>query len=97
MTAMKRSDYEVLGVDRNATKGEIRRRWKAVAYELHPDRGGDPAEFAKVKTAHDNLLAVAYGCNRCMDVGTLPSQRGFLLVRLVCDCRKKGQTDEKTY
>jgi DnaJ-class molecular chaperone len=47
--------YERLGVDRNAAKDEIRRAYKDLAREKHPDRGGDPEEFKKIQEAHEIL------------------------------------------
>ena len=38
-------------------------RYRALSLRLHPDRGGDPAAFARVATAHECLLDEA-GCRR---------------------------------
>lgn len=38
--------YGVLGVARDATIGEIRRAYRAIAMTCHPDRAGDSAEAA---------------------------------------------------
>jgi curved DNA-binding protein CbpA len=32
--------------------------WKALAREYHPDRGGDPEAFHKVKAAYEELMDV---------------------------------------
>ena len=47
--------YSVLGVDRNADEQKIKRAYRKLAMKHHPDRGGDPAEFAKVQEAYDML------------------------------------------
>lgn len=47
--------YETLGVDSNASRDEIRRAYKDLAREKHPDRGGDPEEFKKIQEAHEVL------------------------------------------
>lgn len=47
--------YERLGLDSNASKEEIRRAYKDLAREKHPDRGGDPEEFKAVQEAHEVL------------------------------------------
>jgi DnaJ family protein A protein 2 len=47
--------YERLGVDRDASKETIRRAYKDLAREKHPDRGGDPEEFKRIQEAHEVL------------------------------------------
>lgn len=47
--------YERLGLDSNASKETIRRAYKDLAREKHPDRGGDPEEFKAIQEAHEVL------------------------------------------
>lgn len=47
--------YEALGIGRGATVDEIRRAYKDLARQKHPDRGGDPEEFKKIQEAHEIL------------------------------------------
>ena len=47
--------YDRLGLDSNASKEEIRRAYKDLAREKHPDRGGDPEEFKAIQEAHEVL------------------------------------------
>ena len=47
----KRDYYEVLGVSKNASADEIKKGFRRLAIEHHPDRGGD-----------EDLYSVAGGC-----------------------------------
>jgi curved DNA-binding protein CbpA len=46
-----KSHYEKLGVTKDASPDEIKRSYRAKAKDLHPDKGGNSAEFAEVATA----------------------------------------------
>lgn len=55
---MKRSNsYEVLGVDLNATKSEIKKAYREKVLETHPDKGGSNEEFIKVQDAYECLIS----------------------------------------
>ena len=47
--------YEVLGLNSDATLDEIKKRYRQLAQELHPDRGGDGDKFSQVNLAYDIL------------------------------------------
>lgn len=47
--------YEWLCVAPEATDEEIKRAFKKLAQEHHPDKGGDPAKFREVKEAYEIL------------------------------------------
>lgn len=53
--------YQVLGVDPDVSDKELRKAWKALITETHPDvRGDDPdaaAEAAEINAAHQTILA----------------------------------------
>jgi molecular chaperone DnaJ len=52
MAATKRDYYEVLGVDRSASDGEIKKAFRGLARELHPDvNAHDPEAEEKFKEA----------------------------------------------
>ena len=55
--------YAVLGVACDFSAEEMRRAYRALSLRLHPDRGGDPAAFARVAAAHECLVD-ELGCRR---------------------------------
>jgi len=44
--------YDVLGVAKNATVDEIKRAYRKLASQHHPDKGGDTAKFQQVQSAY---------------------------------------------
>lgn len=53
--ANKKNHYESLGVNEDATPQELKRAYRSKARDLHPDKGGDAAEFAEIATAYEVL------------------------------------------
>ena len=47
--------YQTLGVDRNASPDEIKRAYRKLASQHHPDKGGDKARFQEIQSAYDTL------------------------------------------
>lgn len=47
--------YSVLGVSNNATQDEIKKAYRKLAMETHPDKGGDKENFQRIQEAYDVL------------------------------------------
>jgi DnaJ-class molecular chaperone len=47
--------YQTLGVDRNASPDEIKRAYRRLASQHHPDKGGDKARFQEIQGAYDAI------------------------------------------
>ena len=47
--------YDLLGIQRGASKDEIKKAYKKKALETHPDRGGDPELFKQINNAYNIL------------------------------------------
>ena len=52
---MAKDYYKVLGVPRNATKEDIKKAYRKLAHQYHPDKGGDEALFKEVSEAYQVL------------------------------------------
>lgn len=54
---MKRSSsYDVLGIDEDSEDEDIKKAFRKKALIHHPDKGGDPDEFRKVREAYEILI-----------------------------------------
>ncbi len=49
MCQAKRDYYEVLGIDKGASPEDIKKAFRKLAFELHPDRNKDPGSEEKFK------------------------------------------------
>jgi molecular chaperone DnaJ len=47
--------YNILGVPKNATIDEIKRAYRNLAKQHHPDKGGDEEHFKKINEAYETL------------------------------------------
>lgn len=46
----------VLGLPPNASRQQIKRRYRTLAKQHHPDRGGDPREMQRIIAAYELLM-----------------------------------------
>lgn len=47
--------YDILGVDKNASPDQIKKAYRKLASEHHPDKGGDTKRFQEIQVAYDTL------------------------------------------
>jgi DnaJ-class molecular chaperone len=47
--------YQILGVSENAPQDEIKKAYRKLAVEHHPDKGGDEDKFKKISEAYDTI------------------------------------------
>lgn len=52
---MAKNYYDVLGVDKKATKEDIKKAFRKLAQKHHPDKGGDEAKFKEITEAYATL------------------------------------------
>ena len=50
------TNHATLGLRRSASQEEIRAAYLRKAKQTHPDKGGDPRDFIKIKRAYDCLV-----------------------------------------
>lgn len=48
--------WDVLGLPKGATTSEIKKRYRELSKETHPDTGGDEVEFQRLTQAKDEFL-----------------------------------------
>ncbi|HEY2698034.1 MAG TPA: J domain-containing protein [Pseudonocardiaceae bacterium] len=53
---VNRTYYELLGVDRNASRSDIKSAYRAKARSIHPDVGGSAADFGVLNEAYQALV-----------------------------------------
>ena len=52
---MNKDYYKILSVDRNSSKDEIKRAYRKLAHQHHPDKGGDEKKFKEINEAYQVL------------------------------------------
>lgn len=79
--------FEMLGLPPAATTHEIKSRWRTLASQHHPDRGGDTEVFIRLRHAYTEALAEARRpkrCDVCAGTGRVPQARGFTTIQMPC-------------
>merc|ERR1719321_1323305 len=47
--------YKELGIDKNASGADIKKAYRKLAVQHHPDKGGDPEKFKEITRAYEVL------------------------------------------
>ena len=47
--------YEILGIARDASKADVKKAFRKLAHQHHPDKGGDESKFKKINEAYQTL------------------------------------------
>lgn len=78
-----------------STPKEVKDRWRQLANEHHPDKGGDAEYFDKVKKEYDKALEKASApikCPDCNGAGVIVMSKGWNSGSLRCKrCKGTGQ------
>lgn len=51
------SAYAILGVSSQATDSEIKKAYRLIAMQCHPDKGGDKEDFQELTNAYEKIMA----------------------------------------
>lgn len=54
-------EYKILGLESDATDAEIKKRYRDLVKQNHPDAGGDPKDFMKIRKAYTTIMEARNG------------------------------------
>merc|ERR1719230_725580 len=57
------SAYAILGVSSGATDAEIKKAYRLIAMQCHPDKGGDKEEFQELNNAYEKIMEQRRGAD----------------------------------
>jgi DnaJ family protein A protein 2 len=82
------------GLTDQASEEDVKMAWRRLASIHHPDKGGDPATFVKLRQSYEQALAasqVPKPCTNCNGLKFELSETGFLSIKLICKfCKGSG-------
>ncbi len=91
---------KMMGLGAEATPEEVRQRWRQIASDLHPDKGGRVEDFQKANAVHKQALDFAKKprlCKACEGAGQkVLKMQGFTPVYTKCiPCDGVGKIELK--
>lgn len=85
-------EYNEFGVTVDAKPEDVKRQYRANAARLHPDAGGDPKEFDRMRQLYNKIIESARICKACGGTGRTMKQAGFAQLPMPCEtCGGKGE------
>lgn len=76
---------------------DVKGAWRRLAAQHHPDRGGDAAEFDRLRRAYEEALlelTTPLPCPRCKGSGRVSQTYGFMTTWVNCpDCGGSGRVE----
>jgi len=87
--------YQVLGLRRDATAAQVKAAYRRLVAEAHPDRGGQAAEFIKIRASYEILAAFLKQGPLDDDIPIPPDLRGVIdsIVREFRDHQRWAETE----
>lgn len=95
---MGSSPFETLGLSPTASADEVRARWKSLASQHHPDKGGDAETFNTIRQAYNEALKKASTpkkCQACNGTGKQDVKEAwsFHTIKMRCKvCKGRGES-----
>merc|ERR1719421_149549 len=59
--------YAILGVSADATDAEIKKAYRIIAMQCHPDKGGDKEDFQELNNAYEKIMEQRRGGGEKME------------------------------
>lgn len=91
---MASDPFEILELDASSSLEEVKARWKTLASQHHPDRGGDAGVFNCMRQAYQQAVKLAAKpkkCAVCNGTGKRQESHGFNTITMTCQvCYGKG-------
>ena len=85
-------EYQDFGITPEARPVEVKAHWRDLASRLHPDAGGDPKEFDRMRQLYNKIIESARICKACGGTGRTMKQAGFAQLPMPCEtCGGKGE------
>jgi DnaJ-class molecular chaperone len=79
--------FAELNLDRDSSPEIVRARWRQLASEHHPDKGGSLPDFLRYQEAYRAALKIVQDdpCPACGGRGVRGVSRGFSSIDIQCD------------